>query len=66
MRNVPLAERRGDAAALADQITEHKRSEACCVGGECADLKAMRAELKEIRAEIRTWFAPSPDASTLF
>lgn len=66
MRNVPLAERRADARALEDAIKAHRGGCLTCVPRvKCQELRDMSAELKKIRQEIRTWFAPGPDQMTL-
>ena len=64
-RNVPLIERRADARDLQARIDEHRRQGAKCKPA-CDELVQMRAELKAIREEIRTWFAPGPDQEELF
>ena len=63
-RNVPLIERRADARVLEDQIREHRKD--CRYAGRCPEARAMREELKAIREELRTWFAPGADQPPLF
>lgn len=69
-RSVPLAEAKAEARALAEAVRTHRRDCSACytVKGRlmaCEDFRTMRAELRERRAAIRSWFAPSPDQGTL-
>jgi hypothetical protein len=67
-RNVPLIERRADARVLEGKIRDHKRGCLDCARtrGQCSAAAVMRKELKAMREELRTWFAPGPDQATLW
>lgn len=69
-KSIPLAEAKADARALEQATRAHRLECVACytVNGRlmaCAELRDMRAELKQLRATIRDWFAPSPDQGTL-
>lgn len=63
MRSATLAEHRAITAAL--KIDEHRHKGERCRPA-CAELRDTRAELKVRQEEERTWFAPGPDAMTMF
>lgn len=69
-KSIPLAEARADARALEQAARAHRLECVRCTVANgrlmaCADLRQMRAELRERRAAIRHWFDPSPDQGTL-
>lgn len=70
VKNIPLAEAKADARALEQATRTHRLECVRCTVRDgrlmaCEDLRQMRAELRERRAAIRTWFDPGPDQGTL-
>jgi len=71
LRNVPLAERRAEAAALDEALKVRRQTCVACGGrarsrAACADRDAMAKELAGLREEIKHWFDPGPDQEALF
>jgi hypothetical protein len=67
MAKISLAGRRGEATALDEQIKEHCHACPLCQGRrQCAERQEMAADLRAIREDIKTWFAPGPDQGELF
>lgn len=64
LKSVPLMERKAEAAALAEAEKRHLAD--CARGNSCEELREIRAELKAARAELKDWFAPVADQSSLF
>lgn len=70
VKSVPPAEAKADARALEQAAKVHRLDCVHCTTRDgrlvaCSELRAVRAELRERRAAIRTWFDPSPDQGKL-
>jgi hypothetical protein len=68
MQAITLAERRADAQGLDQAMKAHRKTCPECQprGYQCDAHAEMAAELRQIRAEIRSWFAPDQDQPSLF
>ena len=67
IRSYPLAERRGQARAMDEQLKEHRRECLHCMTRQpCGEAQLLAADLAEARDEIKHWFDPGPDQVALF
>lgn len=68
MQAITLAERRGEAAGLDQAMKDHRKTCPECQpkGYRCDAYAEMGAELRQIRADIRTWFEADQDQASLF
>jgi transposase len=68
MQAITLAERRADAQGLDQAMKAHRKTCPECQprGYQCDAHAEMAAELRQIRAEIRSWFEPDQDQPSLF
>jgi hypothetical protein len=63
IKSVPLISQKARVAELAEAEKLHKQD---CTAGSCKELDEIRAELKEARRLLASWFDPSSDQETLF
>lgn len=65
-----LAEAKSELGHVQRQIDDHKAAKCplCPLskGKRCAELVGLSGQARELREQIRTWFAPSPDDANLF